>query len=196
MSNKLFCGPDESLDPALLGSERSFLNKVFLFATAAHYAAGNVSKYTGEPYINHPKEVAGILYEVGITDYQILSAALLHDVVEDTAVPLLLLQQLFGATIASLTDDLTDVSKPEDGNRATRKAIDREHTAKADPRAKSIKLADLISNSQNIVQWDPAFAKVYIPEKKLLLPHLKEGNAELWERANKIVEDYERAHPL
>ena len=67
--------------------------------------------------------------------------------------------------MAELVDDLTDVSKPQDGNRATRKELDRQHTAKASPDAKTIKLADLISNSRSIMKDDPNFAKVYMKEK-------------------------------
>ena len=68
------------------------------------------------------------------------------DVVEDTPVSIKDIEDVFGPRVAALVSDLTDVSKPEDGNRATRKELDRQHTAKASPDAKTVKLADLISN--------------------------------------------------
>ena len=119
-----------------------------------------------------------------------LIAALLHDVVEDTGVSEEDIRTLFGDDVANLVSGLTDVSKPEDGNRETRKRIDREHTAKQGDRCKTIKLADLISNSKSIAQYDKEFAKVYMAEKKLLLEVLKGGNEVLYQTALGIVEDY------
>jgi (p)ppGpp synthase/HD superfamily hydrolase len=136
------------------------------FAKDAH--EGQVRKYTGEPYINHPIEVATIVEAFGGTKYQI-AAALLHDVVEDTPIKIADVEWRFGVTVAGMVADLTDISKPEDGNRATRKGIDRAHSAAASPDAQFVKLADLISNTTNIVEHDPDFAKIYLAEKELLL---------------------------
>lgn len=85
---------------------------------------------------------------------------------------------------------LTDVSKKEDGNRKQRKLIDRNQTAMASPEAKTIKLADLISNTKSIVQYDSSFAKVYMAEKRLLLQVLKEGNGNLYTMAKDLLESY------
>jgi hypothetical protein len=57
-------------------------------------------------------------------------------------------------------------------------------------KAKTIKLADLIDNSLDIQKHDPNFAKVYMQEKKALLEVLREGDATLYARAKKIVDDY------
>lgn len=162
--------------------------KAYTFALAAHAAIGQKRKYTGEDYIHHPTEVSDIVWNRGCND-EMVAAAYLHDVVEDTQVPLSLIESEFGKCIATLVEGLTDVSKPEDGNRAVRKEIDRQHTAKQSPACKTIKLADLISNSKSILQHDNEFAKVYLKEKNLLLEVLKEGDAVLWEQANKIVEE-------
>jgi (p)ppGpp synthase/HD superfamily hydrolase len=56
----------------------------------------------------------------------------------------------FAKEVVALVEMLTDVSKPEDGNRAVRKEIDRQHTALASPEGKTIKLADLIDNTQSM----------------------------------------------
>jgi hypothetical protein len=74
----------------------------------------------------------------------------LHDTVEDTGVELAELRRVFDDDVATLVEWLTDVSRPEDGNRVARKAIDRAHTARAPARAKTVKLADLIDNSRSI----------------------------------------------
>ena len=157
------------------------------FATKAH--ADQRRKYTGEDYIHHPAAVAELVRSVPHTD-EMVAAAWLHDVVEDTPVTLDKIRDEFGDTVADLVGDLTDVSKPSDGNRAARKAIDRHHTELASPQAKTIKLADLIDNTRSIVQYDPDFAKVYLAEKALLLEVLREGDATLFGIAQGIITDY------
>ena len=157
-----------------------------VFATAAHAAVGQVRKYTFEPYIVHPTEVASIVATVPHTN-EMLAAAYLHDTVEDTGVSIVDIQVEFGNEVASLVGWLTDVSKPEQGNRAVRKAIDREHTAMAPAAAQTVKLADLIANSRSILAHDPAFAKVYLEEKRMLLEVLTRGDATLMAQARRIV---------
>lgn len=163
------------------------IEKARVFATAAHSAVRQVRKYTGEPYINHPAELVELLLEHGITQPQMLAAAWLHDVVEDTGVPIELIESEFGRCVADLVAGLTDVSRPEDGNRKTRKAIDRAHIASQSPACKTIKLADLISNTISIVERDPEFAKVYLAEKRQLLEVLYDGDSRLWAMASCIA---------
>ena len=162
----------------------NLVDRALKFATIAH--ADQKRKYTGKPYIVHPIEVMQIVSTVE-HDEAMLAAALLHDVVEDTDIDLDTIRDVFGDDVASLVDDLTDVSKPEDGNRKVRKALDREHSAQASARAQTIKLADLISNSSDILENDPKFAKVYLAEKELLLEVLTEGDASLRERASSYL---------
>ena len=160
------------------------VEKALQFATAAH--EGQVRKYTGEPYIIHPVEVMEIVKTVS-DDTAMHAAALLHDVVEDTDVTIEDIVREFGDDVAQLVDDLTDVSKPEDGNRKTRKALDRAHSAMASARAQTVKLADLISNGRDILQHDRHFAKVFLAEKDLLLEVLTKGDAKLHAIASEIV---------
>jgi (p)ppGpp synthase/HD superfamily hydrolase len=164
----------------------TMVERARVFATAAHAAVGQVRKYTFEPYIVHPAEVASIVATVPHTD-EMLAAAYLHDTVEDTGVSIVDIQVEFGNEVASLVGWLTDVSKPEDGNRAVRKAIDREHTAQAPAAAQTVKLADLIANSRSIMAHDPAFAKTYLAEKRMLLEVLTRGDATLMAHARQIV---------
>ena len=180
------------------------------FATKAH--EGQTRKYTGEPYIKHPETVASILLSVGmgsihfgemahiresmpagkpelITE-EVLAAAMLHDVVEDCGVTFPELTTKFGTKVSTLVYWLTDVSTKADGNRAKRKALDRDHLSMAPVAAKTIKLADMIDNSISIWKHDPDFAKVYFREKKALLEVLKEGDPFLHALASALVEDY------
>jgi len=153
-----------------------------LFAARRHAAVGQVRRYTGCDYITHPAEVAEIVRGVGGHEAQ-LAAAWLHDVVEDTGTTLAEIREHFGAQVALLVEMLTDVAPASAGNRQTRVAINRAHTAQASPDAKTIKLADLISNTQSIVQHDPAFAQRYLHEKAALLHVLTDGHAVLQEYA-------------
>lgn len=150
-----------------------------VFAIAAHEAAGQRRKYTGRPYWEHPARVAALVAEVLPGDEEAEAAAWLHDVVEDTAVGLDTIHGLFGSRVARLVGEVTDVSRPEDGNRAARKAIDREHLAGASPAGQTIKLADMIDNLRSIATHDPAFAKVYLAEKERLVERLGLGSPAL-----------------
>lgn len=162
----------------IIRSARQFAEKAY---------EGQTRKYTNETYINHPVAVASLVNDVG-SDNNMIAAALLHDIVEDTPITIHDISKEFSNDIACLVDELTDISKPADGNRKARKEIDRMHTAKASDRAKTIKLADLIDNSKSIIEHDPEFAKVYIAEKKALLEVLSEGNILLFNLANRIVD--------
>lgn len=154
-------------------------------ATRAH--AGQVRKYTGEPYIVHPFGVAGLVRSV-TDDEDMICAALLHDVVEDTPIEHKLIYGLFGNRVGLMVEGLTDISVPEDGNRAMRKGIDRKHTAEQSPDTHTIKLADLIDNTKTITECDHSFAKVYMKEKELLLDVLKDGDQQLWALARETID--------
>jgi (p)ppGpp synthase/HD superfamily hydrolase len=165
------------------------LNIINAIDVARRAHRGQVRKYTDEPYLTHPFAVAGLVASV-TDDESMICAALLHDVVEDSDIKIETISGIFGLTVASLVADLTDVSKPEDGNRAARKAIDRTHTSKASVCAKTIKLADLIDNTKSITAGDKSFAEVYMAEKRLLLEVLTEGSTVLFDTASSLVHKY------
>ncbi len=150
---------------------------------------GQERKYTGEPYHVHPFEVAKILKDHGGSeDLQI--AGLLHDVVEDCEVTEDEIADMFGDRVADLVMMVTDVSRPEDGNREARKALDRAHNAKADAEGQTLKLADLISNSTSIAKYGGRFADTYMREKEATLKLMKKGDSRLRKLATQIVEDF------
>ncbi|MDH3762114.1 MAG: HD domain-containing protein [Gammaproteobacteria bacterium] len=165
------------------------IKKASQFASAAHAAIDQRRKYSGEPYIVHPAAVAKLVTSVS-DDEAMICAAWLHDVVEDTTVTIVEIEIEFGDDIASLVADLTDVSSPAVGNREARKLIDLKHTQAASPRAKTVKLADLIDNSSSIELHDPGFAKIYMAEKSRLLGVLQEGDQTLLAMATEIIEAY------
>lgn len=163
------------------------LIQAVVFADDAHRGIGQVRKYTNEPYIIHASEVAALVKSVPHTR-EMLIASWLHDVVEDPKVPIEEIRERFGDIVAAHVADITDISRPQDGNRAARKAMDLAHLAKASPGSQTIKLADIISNTQSIVERDPVFAAIYLPEKAAQLEVLKLGDTVLWGMAKDLVE--------
>jgi (p)ppGpp synthase/HD superfamily hydrolase len=163
------------------------IDNAIVFATSAH--AGQVRKYTGEPYITHPLRVAQILaHHYPNANDSMIAAAILHDTVEDTDATLDDIEANFGAKVRELVYWLSDVSRLEDGNRAKRKAIDLEHP-KAPFQAQIIKLADVIDNATTIVRHDEAFAKLYLREKEHLLdamlPQVK--TTDIWQHTSEVL---------
>jgi len=167
-------------------SKDDVIHRAELFAQNAHKE--HKRKYTGDPYYVHLDEVRNIVKSAGGT-IEMQAAALLHDTIEDTEITEEDIRNEFGPVIAKLVVELTDVSKPEDGNRATRKAIDRDKLAGVSAQAQTIKYADLISNGKDIAQNDPKFAKVYHKEKAELLKVMTRGNASLRQQAYDILPD-------
>lgn len=158
-----------------------------VFSTAAHKAVGQLRKYTNEPYIVHPEEVARIVSAVPGATEEMIAAAWLHDVVEDTDVTVVDVWNEFGCVVASYVHWLTNPSTKEDGNRAVRKGIDREHIRNAPAEVKTIKLADLMSNCSSIMEHDVSFARVYLEEKRLMMEVLREGDSGLFKAVESIV---------
>ena len=87
-------------------SELDVVQKAFEFANQAHKG---VRRRSGEPYILHPIAVAKIVVSNIGLGYKSISAALLHDVVEDTDYTVDDIRNLFGDKIASLVDGLTKI---------------------------------------------------------------------------------------
>jgi len=167
---------------------RDVVEQAWYFAEGKHM--GQVRKYTGEPYFNHPVAVSEIVKTVTDDEYMI-AAALLHDTVEDTDATRGEILREFGPEIFKLVHFLTDISLPEDGNRDIRKEIDRIHVSCGPAAVHTIKLADLIDNTKTIVKHDPNFAVTYMREKKALLEVLNAGDFTLFNRAFRTMQKYE-----
>lgn len=159
------------------------------FATCAHRRQKR--KYTGEPYVAHCRAVARIVADFAAKP-EVIAAAALHDVLEDTEVTPAELRDVFGERVALLVLEVTDISRLEDGNREVRKRLDREHLARSSPEGATIRLADLIDNTFSIVAHDKGFARAYLREKELLLEVLRHGNPALWQRAFETLQAAQR----
>lgn len=105
------------------------------------------------PYINHPIQVAQILWDVaGVRDPSLLVAAILHDTIEDTDATPDEIRAEFGEEILALVLEVTDdKSLP----KQTRKQLQVEHAPHKSHNAKLLKIADKISNVADIIRWPP-----------------------------------------
>ena len=138
------------VDPA----ELEVIQKAFDFANEAHKG---VRRRSGEPYILHPIAVAKIVVSNIGLGYKSIVAALLHDVVEDTAYTVDDLKNLFGDKVASLVDGLTKIKTVLDNeDKAEQKSMQAENfkrillTLNDDVRVVRIKIADRLHNGRTI----------------------------------------------
>jgi guanosine-3',5'-bis(diphosphate) 3'-pyrophosphohydrolase len=104
------------------------------------------------PYINHPIALAHILWGAGVEDPVVITAALLHDTVEDTETTEEELVEHFGQRVASVVMEVTD---DKDLEKAERKALQVEHAPHLSREAKLVKLADKISNVRDVGSKPP-----------------------------------------
>ncbi len=127
----------------------AMIDRAFDLAVEAHRSQVRAS---GEPYVAHPIASAQILAELGI-DPVAVSAALLHDVPEDTEFSLADVEEQFGAEVAHLVDGVTKLSKFSTHSHEQRQAenIRKMFLAMADDiRVVLIKLADRLHNMRTL----------------------------------------------
>src|SRR5215475_5090430 len=119
------------------------------YEAAARMHAGQ-SRNSGDPYITHPLAVATILAELGMP-HDVISAALLHDTVEDTTYTIDQLRDDFGDDIASLVDGVTKLDKVKYGDSAQAETVRKMVVAMSrDIRVLVIKLADRLHNMRTL----------------------------------------------
>ncbi|MBC7950185.1 MAG: bifunctional (p)ppGpp synthetase/guanosine-3',5'-bis(diphosphate) 3'-pyrophosphohydrolase [Chitinophagaceae bacterium] len=173
------------------------LEKVKEFATSAH--GDQQRKYSPEPYIVHPIRVMEICREY-TSDVTVLSAALLHDVIEDTDVTTNKLEQFLLTVLNEakvsktlrLVIELTDVytkQKYPQLNRRKRKEKERARLGKISREAQIIKYADIIDNSGDLAGAETDFTLLWLREAMANLQVMNDGDPGLLEKAKKIVGD-------
>jgi guanosine-3',5'-bis(diphosphate) 3'-pyrophosphohydrolase len=106
------------------------------------------------PYINHPIELVNVLVnEGGVMSWDVLCAALLHDVIEDTQTTEAELITHFGKKVTAIVKELTDDKSLA---KEVRKSLQIAHSPFASHEAKLVKLADKICNLRDILVAPPA----------------------------------------
>lgn len=146
-------------------------------ACLAHH--GQMRRYTGEPYYTHPKAVAGLVRHHGGTPDQI-AAALLHDVIEDTAETAeSLLERGVPASVVELVVHLSDHYSKEhrpDFNRETRKRMELLRFTTVPTDVYLVKACDQLHNLVSVKKHDLNFFRVYckeaVPLMDIMRPHI------------------------
>jgi GTP diphosphokinase / guanosine-3',5'-bis(diphosphate) 3'-diphosphatase len=127
----------------------NFIERVFTFAEKAH--EGQMRR-SGEPYITHPLNVAGILAELHL-DVDTIATGLLHDTVEDTEITLADIQKEFGPTVAALVDGVTKIGLMNFRNSFDKQGENIRKMIVAmgkDVRVVLVKLADRLHNMRTL----------------------------------------------
>lgn len=164
----------------------NIVTKALEFATLKH--AGQLRKYTYEPYIVHPIEVAELVRWAGGSDEDI-ATALLHDTVEDTDATNEDIVAMFGVGIAIKVWFLTDGIPMSAGSRKVRKKLEADRMVNAPAGVANVKVADFISNTKSIAKYDRGFARVYLLEKEYALTKLTHADSRLWALAKNLLLD-------
>lgn len=151
--------PEYETRPGLAFSDRIedfepqsvLVRKAFEFALEAH---AGVLRKDGSEFFSHCVAVAEIMRSWGINDQEAFAAALLHDVVEDTEIPLTKIEEIFGETVAKLVDGVTKLKSGGKSSEAEtrRKIVEQGYF---EPRVILIKLADRLHNMMTLSALPP-----------------------------------------
>ncbi len=145
--------------------DEQLLNKAYVYAMQKH---GAQKRASGDPYFNHPLEVAAILTELKLDDASI-AVALLHDTIEDTDATRAEIDQMFGAEIGAIVDGLTKIERL---NLVSREEAQAENLRKLllaiskDVRVLLVKLADRLHNMRTL-QYMPSDKRARIAQETM-----------------------------
>jgi len=142
----------------LTPQELEIVEKAYIFSATVHQGQVRLS---GEPYLTHPMEVAGILVGMEVDPATIVTG-LLHDTVEDTLATLPEIEAAFGKDVAFLVDGLTKIGKITFGSKEERQAENFRKMILAmstDIRILLVKLADRVHNMRTLEFHPPGKQK-------------------------------------
>lgn len=152
------------------------------YAQAAHGSINHTRPILdgSEPYFNHVERVANLVAGPALGTYEMVSAAFLHDVLEDVypknkAYSPESIQRHFGDEVFRIVLELTDVYTKEAYtflNRAERKKNEALRLSVVSDAAKIVKMADIVDNHKSIEAKGGKFAEVWRKEKEVLIPKL------------------------
>ncbi len=130
----------------IVPDEADIVERAKHFCMIAHEGQLRVG---GQPYASHPMAVSNLVREQGVTDPQILAAACLHDVLEDTGVSHEQLERCFSPRVAALVAEVTIPPEAEKPFERKQQWL-LEHARKLSPGAKWIKMADRAHNMSEL----------------------------------------------
>ncbi len=146
-------------------SDLEMIEKAYIFSASVHQGQVRLS---GEPYLTHPLEVAGILVSMRL-DVATIITGLLHDTVEDTLATLDQIEESFGKEVAFLVDGLTKISKIVFASRLEQQADYFKKMILAmssDIRILMVRLADRLHNMRTL-QYHKPERKIFIARETL-----------------------------
>ena len=166
-----------------------------LILRAVAFAAGKHQNHRrkgseGTPYINHPIEVAELLWNVGrVRDPELIAGAMLHDTIEDTDATPEEIEARFGAPIRRLVEEMTDDKRLP---KQERKRLQVERAPAKSDRAKTLSLADKICNVRDIAEFPPSDwslerKREYLDWARRVVAGLRGGNAILERHFAEVV---------
>jgi GTP pyrophosphokinase len=147
--------------------EQEMIEKAYIFSASVHQGQVRLS---GEPYLTHPMEVAGILSDMKLDASAIISG-ILHDTVEDTLATIEQIREGFGKDVAFLVEGLTKISKITFGSQEERQAENFRKMMLAmssDIRILLVRLADRIHNMRTL-DFQPPNRQQYIAKETIEL---------------------------
>jgi guanosine-3',5'-bis(diphosphate) 3'-pyrophosphohydrolase len=151
----------------LTPEEQEIIEKAYIFSASVHQGQVRLS---GEPYLTHPVEVAGILSDMKL-DAATIVTGLLHDTVEDTLAKPNQIREAFGKEVEFLVEGLTKISKITFGSKVEQQAENFRKMILAmssDIRILLIRLADRVHNMRTLEFQTPE-KQHYIAEETLEL---------------------------
>lgn len=141
------------------------------------------------PYINHPIGVAHILTEeAGVTDPDVIMAALLHDTVEDTNTTFQEIETEFGSKVSSIVGEVTD---DKNLTAPVRKQLQIDHAKSSSYEAKLVKLADKLYNLRDLNRstpegWTQERVEAYFEWAAKVINNLRGTNKSLEDKLDKL----------
>jgi GTP diphosphokinase / guanosine-3',5'-bis(diphosphate) 3'-diphosphatase len=149
----------------LPAGDLEMIEKAYIYSATVHQGQVRLS---GEPYLTHPMEVAGILVDMKLDAATIISG-LLHDTIEDTLTTQEHVEEEFGKDVAFLVGGLTKLSRISFGSQEERQAENFRKmilAMSADIRILLVRLADRIHNMRTL-QYQPQDRKIYIAKETM-----------------------------
>ncbi len=159
-----------------------------LFAAESH--AGQLRKDGITPYVNHPLEVMHLLVHTGeINDHEILIAAVLHDVVEDTSVTAQEITERFGENISKIVLELTDDKSLTKDERKKQQLYSADQLSDS---AKLVRISDKICNVYDILyappgDWGIERRKDYLVWANAVVGKIRGANKNLETRFDELI---------
>jgi len=131
------------------GADLAMIERAYIYSAKVHQGQVRLS---GEPYLSHPLEVAGLLADLKL-DVPSIAAGFLHDTIEDTTASLEEVRDMFGSEVATIVDGVTKISQIKFATHAERQA---EYMRKmilamaTDIRVLLVKLTDRLHNMRTL----------------------------------------------